>query len=95
MLWEVNVAGLGQRLGAGRKQSRGDAVVSTTACMPGLLIFKTYIPDVHIAKVIFFVCNHVNFHPNNAQSNNLWTIFLPSEWLVQERLKGNLSFDET
>jgi hypothetical protein len=23
---------------------------------------------------VFFVCNHVTFHPNNGQSKNLWII---------------------
>ena len=27
-------------------------------------------------SLLFFVCNHVTFHPNDGQSNNLWTIFL-------------------
>jgi hypothetical protein len=29
----------------------------------------------------FVVCNHVTFYPNDGQSNNLWSIFLLSEWL--------------
>jgi hypothetical protein len=32
-------------------------------------------------RTIFFVCNHVTFHPNDGQSNNLGTIFLLSDWL--------------
>jgi hypothetical protein len=31
--------------------------------------------DMHL------VCNHVTFNPIDGQSNNLWTIFLLSEWL--------------
>jgi hypothetical protein len=31
----------------------------------------------------FFVCNHVTFHQNDGQSNNLW----------QEKLNGNSSFE--
>jgi hypothetical protein len=41
----------------------------------------------------FFVCNHVTFHPNDGQSNNLWTIFFLSEWSWQEKLNGNSSFE--
>ena len=40
-----------------------------------------------------FVCNHVTFHPNDGQSNNLWTIFLLSEWLWQEKWNSNSSFE--
>ena len=39
-------------------------------------------------KSKFFVCNHVTFQPNDGQANNLWTIFLLSEWLQQEKLNG-------
>jgi hypothetical protein len=44
-------------------------------------------------RLLFFVCNHVTFHPNDGQSNTLWTIFSLLEWLQQEKLNGNSSFE--
>ena len=62
------------------------------------LVFQIYMPSYGqngiYKTILFFVCYHMTFHPNDGQSNNLWMIFLPSEhWFLQEKLNGNLSFE--
>jgi hypothetical protein len=57
------------------------ATGSGKSVQASLIARKYNLVNGECSVALFFVCNHVTFHPNDGQSNNLWIIFHLSEWL--------------